>query len=276
MPNSYSLTVINDSELESPTFALFATLPATSDFATLNLAWLTQQINATNKYVFTWDITWGFAWAAQGTSAGYQWAGSGTLPADPNSSTESKAEFSYNGDFQLTPATSTPTGDTLWIVDSPTVPLPSKQPSSVAVTLGGSPASATNAGPNLFQTYTLHPTYYIDAGNYVKGQMVDGDSVTSFQELSYTGGNTALTATLNQDNTWTVGNSAEVNFAEAFGNGGGFVPLPVTYDKSQSGIGYSKRNGQGDQNRNVTIPQAIKDGDKSWESNVRGGPKYNL
>jgi len=214
MPDTYSLTVINDSELPDPTFAVFATLPVSSDFASLSLAWLTQQINATNQYVFTWEITWGFAWSASGTTPGYQWAGSGTLAADPNSTTESKAEFAYNGDFQLTPATSTPTGDTLWITDSPTVPLPSKQPSSVGVTLGGSPASVTNAGPNLYQTFTLHPTYYIDAGNYVKGQMVDGDSVTQLQELTFAGGSTALTATLSADNTWTVGNSSDVNFAD--------------------------------------------------------------
>ncbi|HEY3001689.1 MAG TPA: hypothetical protein VGJ44_05015 [Kribbellaceae bacterium] len=216
MPDSYSLTVINNSELDRPTFAVFATLPTSSSYDTLNLAWLTQPINAGNQYVFTWEITWGFAWSAQGTAAGYQWAGSGTLPADPNSGSECAAEFSYNGDFQLTPAVGTPTGDTLWISDSPTVPLPSQQPSSLAVTLGGSSACATNAGPNLYQTFTLHPTYYIDAGDYIKGQMVDGTSVSAFQELAYTGGNTALTATLNVDNTWTVQKSADVSFADLF------------------------------------------------------------
>jgi hypothetical protein len=98
----------------------------------------------------------------------------------------------------------TPDGDTLWITDAPTVPVPSRQASSVAVTLSGSPVCATDAGPNLRQAFTLHPTYYIDAGTYVKGQMVDGASVTELQELVYSGGNTALTATLRQDNTWTV------------------------------------------------------------------------
>lgn len=283
MPNSYSLTVINNSELQSPTFAVFATLPVSSDFNSLNLAWLTQQINAHNQYVFTWDITWGFAWAAQGTAAGYQWSGGGTLPADPNSTTQSKADFSYNGDFQLSPAASTPSGDTLWIVDSPTIPLPSKKPSSVAVTLGGNSACVTNAGPNLFQTFTLHPTYYIDAGDYVKGQMVDGSSVSAFQELEFSGGSTALTATLNEDNTWTVGNSSEVDFAAVLGGrslaGDGEWPsLPANKANwpSDSGIGYSKRNGKGDENRNVTLRQAIKDGDKSWEENASTGRKYNL
>lgn len=213
MPNTYTLNVINDSELPSPTFAVFATLPVSSDFATLSLAWLTQQIDANNQYTFTWDITWGFAWAANGTDPGYQWAGQGSLAADPTSPTECAATFGYNGDFQLLPANGSPNGYTLWITDEPTVPIPSKQPSSLAVTLGGSSVCATNAGPNLYQTFTLHPTYYIDAGNYVKGQMVDGDSVTSFQALTYEAGNTSLTATLGPENTWTVADSASVDFS---------------------------------------------------------------
>jgi hypothetical protein len=221
MTNSYSLTVINDSELPSPTFAVFATLPNESDYATLSTAWLTQQIDESNQYVFTWDIEWGFAWTAIGTQPKYQWTGSGSLAADPLSDTGCLADFSYNGDFQLQPGQGTPDGSTLWIVDAPTVPLPTKQPSSVAVTLSGSPVCATNAGPNLGQTFTLHPTYYIDAGTYVKGQMVDGTSVTDFYELAFTDGNTALTATLQQDNTWTVESSKEIDFEARLGCGCG-------------------------------------------------------
>jgi rhizosphere induced protein len=216
MPNSYSLTVINDSELTSPTFAVFAVLPVTADYSSLSLAWLTQQIDATNQYVFQWDITWGFAWAGEGTQPTYQWNGSGSLAADPTSPTECAASFTWNGDFQLLPAQGIPTGYTLSITDSPTIPIPSKQPSSVAVTLGGNSVCATNAGPNLTQEYTLHPTYFIDAGNYVQGQMVDGASVTAFQELEYSGGNTALTATLGQQNTWTVTPSASFDYSALF------------------------------------------------------------
>ncbi|NDL56014.1 hypothetical protein [Phytoactinopolyspora mesophila] len=216
MPNTYTLTVINNSELDRPTFAVFATLPATTAYDTVSLAWLTQPINAHNQYVFKWNITWGFAWSAQGTESGYQWAGSGQLAADPNATDRCKALFSYNQDFELTPANGNPDGQTLWISDDPTVPVPSVQASSVAITLDGDSVCATNAGPNLTQTFTLHPTYYIDAGNYVKGQMVDGSSVTSFQTLEYSGGNTALTATLNPDNTWDVGSSKELDFRRMF------------------------------------------------------------
>jgi len=274
MPNAYSLTVINDSELPSPTFAVFATLPATSEYDTLNLAWLTRQINEGNQYVFTWDITWGFAWAAQGTGAGYQWSGSGTMAADPNSSTECKAIFDYNGDFELTPTNGTPNGSTLWVTDTANIPVPSKQPSSIAVTLGGNSACVTNAGPNLFQTFTLHPTYYINAGDYVQGQMVDGTSVAAFQQLQYAGGNTALTATLGQSNTWTVAPTATVNFAEYFAareveEGNGCPPLPQSGYKSQdAGTCYAKGNAKGDiLGNNMTAKDCRAIGGKSWVRN---------
>ena len=80
----------------------------------------------------------------------------------------------------------------------------------------GNCSVATDAGPNLGQTFTLHPTYYIDAGNYVKGQMVDGSSVSSYQTLAFADGNTALTAILEQDNTWTVQQTSEVSFTKLF------------------------------------------------------------
>jgi hypothetical protein len=204
MPTKYTLNVVNNSELPDPTFAVFAKLPARSNFAMVNLAWMTRQIDAGNNYTFTWDLTWGLAWAAQGTEPGYQWSGSGTLPADPNSPTQCQATFSYDGDFRLRQSPGKPDGYTLSITDDATVPVPSKQASSLAVMLDGASVCATNAGPNLSQAFTLHPTYYIDAGNYVPGQMVDGASVTAFQELAYTKGNTALTATLGPENTWTL------------------------------------------------------------------------
>lgn len=216
MAEQYTLNVINDSEITKPTFAVFAKLPNTSDYATLSLAWLTRQINAGNHYEFTWNINWGFAWASQGTGDGYQWTGRGSLPADPTSASKCKAVFSYDGDFVMTSGLRDPNGSTLWIYDDPSVPLPSRERSSVAVTLDGNSVCATDAGPNLNQTFTLHPTYYINAGQYVKGQMVDGSSVAAFQELKYEGRNRSLTATLGPDNTWTVRPTAEINFAEYF------------------------------------------------------------
>lgn len=210
MPNTYSLTVVNQSEMPTPKIAVFADLPSTSSYETLNLAWLTRQIDATNRYTFTWEVTWGFAWSAQGAGSGYTWSGSGSLPADPTSPSGCAVTFTNDGDFRLVPTSGVPDGETLSIYNSTTLPREGDQASTVSVTLGGNAVSATQAGPNLVQTYTLHPTYYIDAGTYQHGQMVDVASVTQFQKLAYTDGNTALTATLGPQNTWTVQPTAQV------------------------------------------------------------------
>lgn len=216
MPNAYRLTVVNNSGLDMPppTFAVFADLPISSNYASLSAAWLTQPVADGNQYTFEWDITWGFAWSASGKQAGYIWSGSGKLPANPNSTSGCAATLTYEGgDFHLLPSSGTPDGSTLTITDSVMVPGPKTKPSMVAVTLNGEPVSVTNAGPNLTQTFTTHPTYYIDAGRYTKGQMVDASSVTRFQELSFTNGETALTAILQKDNTWRVEPTGNVDLA---------------------------------------------------------------
>jgi hypothetical protein len=221
MPNQYNLTLINKSDVQSPTFAVFAMLPNLASPESISLAWLARQINKGNVYRFTWDIEWGFTWSAQGAAEGYEWNGSGTLPADPLSDSMCRAKFDYNGDFMLLPnANGSADGTHLWVEDTPRIPKPSQQESSVGLTLDGRAICAVNAGPNLEQVFTLHPTYYIDAGTYVPGQMVDVDSVTAFQELQYLDGNTALTATLNPGNTWTVQPSNSINFARQMATAG--------------------------------------------------------
>jgi hypothetical protein len=206
---TYSLTVANQSELPSPTFALFAVLPNAAKAEVLHLAWLTRQVNANNQCTFGWDMDWAFTWSAQGTrrsSAGsYTWQGGGSLEANPETPDKCQAVFSYNGDFQLEHGVRAPVGDTLWLHDDGTVPRPSVQLSSVGISLNGSPVCAVEAGPSLDQTFTVHPTYYIDAGTYQQGQMIDVSTVTTFQEIRFENGATAQTVKLSSDNGWSVG-----------------------------------------------------------------------
>lgn len=206
---TYELTVVNDSELAQghPTFAVVAELPEARTGNALSTAWITQVIHPTNRYTFKWDIEWGFAWSATGTAKDYQWSANGAIPADPTSTSDCAAHFEYTyGDFQLKPASHTPaeTYDHLWIDDHGAVPKPSVQPSSVAVTLNKKPACVVDAGPNLEHEFTLHPSYYIVAGSFKHTQMVDVSTLTEAQVLAYQRGVTALTATLDAENNWSV------------------------------------------------------------------------
>ncbi|HZV74830.1 MAG TPA: hypothetical protein VFF79_14035 [Conexibacter sp.] len=215
MANAYALTVVNKSQLQRPRFAVFASMPVKANYESVSLAWFVQEIDATNQYTFRWGLEWAFVWSAEGTdaTAGVAWQATGSRAADPDSASTSAVAFEYDGgDFTFRtaepPQGLSPDGSTLWILDEPRVPTPSVKPSSVGVSLEGRPVCVLEAGPNLRQTFTLHPTYYIDAGNYVPGQMVDGADLTAFQKLEYAHGVTALTATLNPDNTWTVAPTA--------------------------------------------------------------------
>ncbi|MGH3240363.1 MAG: hypothetical protein ACRDNL_08275 [Spirillospora sp.] len=206
---TYSLTVINNSELSqgNPHFAVVAELPEARSGNALSTAWLSQVIHPGNRYTFTWDIDWGFAWSASGTAKDYQWKANGAIPADPASSSMCAATFDYtHGDFLLAPTTQTPAPnhDQLWIEDTGAIPKPSDQPSSVGVTLNGLPTCVVDAGPNLEHVFTLHPTYYIVAGGHRQSQMVDVATLTEIAVLAYDMGVAALTAVLDDQNQWTV------------------------------------------------------------------------
>jgi len=42
MPTSYDLTLVNDSEIPDPTFAVFAPVPVFAAYDVLDVAWVTQ------------------------------------------------------------------------------------------------------------------------------------------------------------------------------------------------------------------------------------------
>jgi rhizosphere induced protein len=214
VPATYSVTVVNDSELDPPaSFALFAAVPGATPNPIHALAWQVTQLNPGNRHVFSWAMTWAFAYTATAVTPGYQWSPEGTLAADPIGTATCAASLGWDGDCTMAPATGQPDGTTLWVTDAATVPLPTVQPTSVGLALGGAPACATDAGPNLHQTFTLAPAWYIDDDRYVAGQVVDAATLAQCQPLTFPAGVTALTATLEQDNTWTVVPTATVDLS---------------------------------------------------------------
>ncbi|NKZ07146.1 hypothetical protein [Actinomadura latina] len=213
---TYTMSVTNYSELAqgSPKFAIVAELPEARNGSALSTAWLTQVIHPGNTYTFTWDINWGFAWSASGAVKDYQWTAHGSLEADPASAAQCAAQFDYvEGDFLLRSMTRDPdpAHDKLWISNTGSVPTPSVQPSSVAITLDGQPACVVEAGPNITQRGTLHPRYHILAGNLKKCQMLDMASYTDAQLISYDNGVQAKTVVLDDKNNWHVANGEAVD-----------------------------------------------------------------
>jgi hypothetical protein len=204
MADACTLTIVNESQLVRPTFAVFVLLPVDSPTTVSCTTWLSRQVDRANSYAVQWDLTWGFGWSAGGTDAGRRWWGSGGLAADPTTPTGCAATLAYDGDFLLVAGSGQPDGSTLWIDDGPTLPPPDRAAASVGVTLAGSPVMSTTAGPNLGHVFTLAPANYVTVGDYRQGQAVDPALVATFQPLAYGPGTSALTATLGPSNTWSV------------------------------------------------------------------------
>lgn len=219
MPETYSVTLVNESELDpAPTFVIFATLPVQSANPTGVLAWIAQIVPTNWHQVFTWSMDWQFAVSVTPVATGYRWFPSFTRTADPHSSADcaSLLTMPSDGDLELRPVEGTPDGTSLTVLQAPDLPTPDKQPLSVAVGLSGVPVAATDAGPNLVTTFTTRPTYAITVGDYVSGQVIDMNQLVTKQELPFRSGVSSLAVTLDKDNTWTVQDSAEVDIAALF------------------------------------------------------------
>lgn len=200
----HALTVINESSLEHPTFAVWAILPVESASEVWCATWLAQMVGRSNRYTFSWELAWGFAWAAWGVREGRSWRGEGTMAADPRAVAGCVATVTYDGDFRLVPGIGTPDGTTLWVDGSPTVRVPRQGACIVSVSLAGAPVMAAAAGPNLRQVFRLQPTFHVAAGDYEQGQLVDPSFVAGLTRLEFGPGATRLTATWGPDNTWSV------------------------------------------------------------------------
>lgn len=205
----YKLTVVNDSEIlnEAPTFVVLADADAAQPGGGLSIAWLAQRIHRGNRYTFSWDMSWGFAWSTGKVTEGSQWTPDGHLPADPGSPSMNAAKFDYQqGDFLLTHSSHalSPEHDMLWVQDGGEIPTPGVKPSSIGITLGGHPMCVVGAGPNLEQNFTLHPTYYIAVGDVAQGQVINGSELMLTQRIEFVEGVTDLTALLDTQNQWHI------------------------------------------------------------------------
>lgn len=53
--------------------------------------------------------------------------------------------------------------------------------------------------------FTPHPEYWVTFGNFVQGQVLDVEEISSCIRINFPPNISHVKATLNMDNTWTVG-----------------------------------------------------------------------
>ncbi|RKH07900.1 protein rhiA [Corallococcus carmarthensis] len=198
---TYSLTMVNQSA-QPWIFYVYQTFPQqTSDI--FSLAWLASPYKIVPKaqITFKWQVNYTFLWAQTGVlQPGVSFVAGMSIDADPAAG--DTTQFSVNPGPNLTPAQPGGGLGTLTIYDQSDVP---NSQFSVGIGMGDAGTFATQAGTNLKHVFTPTPSYWVAAGIDQKvGTVLDIQTVTQTAPIIYPANVYSLTATLQNDNTWTV------------------------------------------------------------------------
>jgi hypothetical protein len=184
----------------------------------MSLAWFAKTAWPSTNLAFRWTIDYSFSWSETGElKPGVYFDASQTWPADPSvdgvstdRSGGNQIGFSHESNayrFTSTPTPGAQTGS-LYIKQDAKIPL--KQ-ASVGIGMAGSGTFAVQSQPNLNLTFTPHPKYFLAAGTFTQGEVLDVGSITNPVEIRFPANVFSMTATLNEDNTWTVVPSVKEN-----------------------------------------------------------------
>ena len=201
-PGGYELRVVNNSSTGQD-FIVYQQpieLPGVQ-----RLAWFSNYGSPTTNITFTWDQSYDVSWAQTGPLVpGVVFDAEQTIPVDPSSSQANTATLTYqSGAFTWLPLTGSglPPG-TIRVVQDATIP---GGTASFAYGQSGAPVFAAQAEPNGTSQYeTGSQQYWVAAGTFTQGQVLDTNAITNATSIDFEPGTTSLTATLNADNTWTV------------------------------------------------------------------------
>jgi hypothetical protein len=217
----YTLRVINN----STNFADMCVYQEDPDIGVpnvLSLAWFAKPAQPTTTVVFRWTIDYSFVWSETGTLIpGVYFDASQVWPADPSvlgTSSPSKGGnqigFSHPSagayTFTSTPSTGAQKGS-LYIKEDSNIPL---KRASVGIGMSGAGTFAVQSQPNLNLTFTPHPIYYLAAGTFTQGEVLDIGSVTNPTDIRFPANVYSMTATLGEDNAWSVTPTRGLNALE--------------------------------------------------------------
>ncbi|PSL55998.1 hypothetical protein B0I31_104289 [Saccharothrix carnea] len=170
----------------------------------LSLAWLTAPAWPDTTVTFEWDLDYCFVWSAAGSlRPGVRFEARETWPADPEGLTENQVLFDYaDGAYRFVPgkATGDPQLGSLYLDVLPSVPAGG---AAVGIGLSHAAVFAATAQPDETLVFTPEPNYWLTAGAYAAGEVLDVEQIDDVVQLQY-GGTSHLTAVLNADNTWTI------------------------------------------------------------------------
>lgn len=199
---TYSLTCVNNSQM-SGSFAVFQKPPPmTVPGNVFSLAWFARATAPSSRVTFTWGLDYSFVWSETGIlQAGINFSATQTLPADPNGQNIVQlTQDTYGATTFANPGGSGSLGSLT--IQQLTNVVPNR--TSVGVGMAGSGTFAVQAAPNMTAVFTPHPNYWVIFGNYVTGDVMNIEDVTSAVEVTYGGALTTRTAVLGLGNVISV------------------------------------------------------------------------
>jgi rhizosphere induced protein len=172
-----------------------------------SLAWFAEAAQPGTNLLFQWSLDYSFVWDETGElQPGVTFDASRVLPADPSNTAQNAVIFDCpGGAYLFEPSQGAETGN-LYIKESANIPA---NQASVGIGMSGSGTFAVQAQPNLNLVFTPHPNYWITAGTFVPGQVLDTETVTDPAAIAFPDNVYSMTATLGSDNTWTVAPTAQ-------------------------------------------------------------------
>lgn len=168
-----------------------------------SVVWLAKYAYPGTQVRFTWDdADLSFVWAGTGqVSPGVILEVSQVVPAGTNDG--NLINFSYdpgNRTFFFSKQQSGGPAGSLTIIADSSLPV-----GAVAVGIGmaGKPSAVMPAQPNMTYNFTPRPDYRLAFGNLTQSEVIDPETLIT-QSISFPPNVYALTATLGQNQKWTV------------------------------------------------------------------------
>jgi hypothetical protein len=175
----------------------------------MSLAWFAQEAAPTTKIRFSWQVDYSFVWAETGPLVpGVMFSASQTLPANPGGINNQVTLTDTQGALNFVNQTAGPQLGNLYIEQDGTIP---ENTASVGIAMSGAGTFAVAAEPNIQAVFTPTPNYFITFGQYTQGEVMSIETITSAAQIVFPANVFSMTAILNQDNTWTVRQTSQVN-----------------------------------------------------------------
>jgi len=170
----------------------------------MSLAWLTAPAWPLTTVKFTWTVNYSFVWSQIGSAQpGVTFVAHQTQDADPDDLTANQVLFdSRNGAFTFRPGSAAGMAElgSLYVREMSTVPIGS---ATVGIGMSNAGVFAVQAQPNMNLVFTPHPEYWVTAGTYEQGEVLNIEQITNSANVGFDA-TFDMVAVLTPMNTWQI------------------------------------------------------------------------